>query len=455
MNAASLLPWLLASALLGGGAGLAWTLQGLRRAARRALHLARRADALRALSEALRDADDPLQQASHLQQALLALAEPGATAAAQATLLLLKDALPPANDEQAVLRLGPALADADVQAGLWLCLRESVAFGPGTGRHEQQGAWYLPLHRQGGQRASAGAACLALGELPPDAQEVQDLRQHAQALCDLMGQALQRAQATRATRQAREEAQAHKLRNTLLAAISHDYRTPLATILGAASVLEAQADQLSTAQRRRLAASIAAEADQLSRLTDNALQLARLDAPGLALRLDWESAEELVGAVLRRLRARDPGRRVRARVEAGLPLLRCDAVLLVQLLDNLVDNALKHGGDETPVEIRVWQRQGGVVLAVRDRGPGVAPAWRERIFEVFQRGDAAGCRGAGVGLAVCRAIAQAHGGELAYRPRGHGGASFECRLPVGEQPLLSGPASGPAGEALADGVAAR
>ena len=451
MNPASLLPWLLAGALLGGGSGLAWTLLRLRREVRRALRLARRADALRALSEVLRDADDPLQQAGHLQQALLALAEPGAAATAQATLLLLKDALPPLNDEQAVLRLGPPLADADVQDGLWLCLREGLAFGPGTGRHEQQGAWYLPLHSRGGRSASAGAACLALGELPPDEQDAQDLRRHAQALCDQMGQALQRAQGTRATRQAREEAQAHKLRNTLLAAISHDYRTPLATILGAASVLEAQADQLSTAQRRRLAASIAAEADQLGRLTDNALQLARLDAPGLGLRLDWESAEELVGAVLRRLRARDPGRRVRARVEAGLPLLRCDAVLLVQLLDNLLDNALKHGGEDTLVEVRVWQRPDGVVLAVRDRGPGVPPAWRERIFEVFQRGDAAGCRGAGVGLAVCRAIAQAHGGELAYRARGHGGASFECRLPLVEQP----PASGAAVEPVADGVAAR
>jgi two-component system sensor histidine kinase KdpD len=252
-----------------------------------------------------------------------------------------------------------------------------------------------------------------------------------------MGQALQRAQSARVTRQAREEAQSHKLRNTLLAAVSHDYRTPLATILGAASALQEQAERLSVEQRRKLATSIVAEAEQLSRLTDNTLQLARLDAPGLALRLDWESAEELVGAVLRRLRERDPQRRVRARVEPGLPLLRCDAVLLVQLLDNLVDNALKHSGCETPVDIRVRQLPGSVVLAVRDRGPGVAPALRERIFEVFQRGDASAARGAGVGLAVCRAIARAHGGELVLRPRGHGGASFECRLPVAEQPAAA------------------
>ncbi len=471
VDPANPLHWLLGAALLAGAGALAWALRRLRRQAQRGMRLAQRADALRRFSETLRDTDEPLQQAGLLQQALLGLAAPGgalprpAGPAAQVTLLLLKDALPHGNDDSAVLRLGPDEVDADVQAGLWMCLRDSVAFGPGTGRHEQQGAWYLPMHSQGGRSSSSssssGAVCFAPGELPPDPQDASDLRSHAQALCDQMGQALQRAQAGRSTRQAREEAQSHKLRNTLLAAISHDYRTPLATILGAASTLQEQADKLSAPQRRRLAASIVAEADQLSRLTDNALQLARLDAPGLALRLDWESAEELVGATLRRLRARaaagaegeavtpgepnahDPQRRLRARVEPGLPLLRCDAVLLVQLLDNLVDNALKHSGAETTVEILVRQRQGHVVLAVRDRGPGVAPALRERIFEVFQRGDTDGCRGAGVGLAVCRAIAHAHGGELVLRPRGHGGASFECWLPVAEQPPGATPTNPP------------
>jgi len=184
----------------------------------------------------------------------------------------------------------------------------------------------------------------------------------------------------------------------------------------------------------------------LSRLTDNTLQLARLDASGVRLRCDWESAEEIVGAVLRRARAHDPARRVRARLEPALPLLWCDAMLVSQLLDNLVDNALKYTA--TPVEVYVHRREAQIMLAVRDRGPGVAPAWRERIFEVFHRGAPAvqsveagapvpGPReGAGVGLAVCRAIARAHGGELRLRARGHGGCSFECALPLREPPAL-------------------
>jgi two-component system sensor histidine kinase KdpD len=414
------------------GAALALWMHREHRQARRGMRLAGRADALRAMSETLRDADEPLACAPRLRAVLAALGDWARAALpdeASATLLLLKDDLPLANDDSAASCLGTP--DADALAGLWLCMRENQAFGPGTGRHEQQGAWYLPMR---GRSGSLGAARLALPELPQDAHEAADLRAHAQALCDQMGLALQRAQAARATRLARDAVQATQLRNTLLAAISHDYRTPLATILGAASALQEQAEKLSIEQRRRLAASIVAEADQLSRLTDNALQLARLDAPGLALRTDWESAEEIVGAVLRRLRTRDPQRRVRARVEPDLPLLRCDAVLLVQLLDNLVDNALKHSGDEVPVEILVRLLQGQMVLAVRDRGTGVAPALRERVFEVYQRGDDSASRGAGVGLAVCRAIARAHGGELVYRPRGHGGASFECRLPVAQQP---------------------
>jgi two-component system sensor histidine kinase KdpD len=235
----------------------------------------------------------------------------------------------------------------------------------------------------------------------------------------------------------------------MLAAISHDYGTPLATITGAASSLREQGERLAPAQRDRLAATILDEASRLARLTDNTLQLARLDGPGVTLQLDWESAEEIVGTVVRRARQRDPQRRLHARLEPGLPLLRCDALLLAQLLDNLVDNALKYSPPDAPVELLVRRMPEHVVLSVRDRGPGVPPAWRERIFEVFQRlpavADTPAPPGAGVGLAVCRAIARAHGGELRVRPRGHGGSSFECWLPLAEAPpVIDEPAEGAA-----------
>lgn len=396
--------------------------------------VATRAEQLRAFGEALRDTDDPRSQVETMRDLLSDLA------GAPSILLILTGPLREHNDPEAVAQFGHP--SPDQEAGLWLTLRHSMAMGPGTGRHEEQPAWYLPMR---GRRSSFGAALLPL---PKEPMADEKLRLHAQALCDQMGVALERAAAMRAAATAREEAQAEHLRNTLLAAISHDYRTPLATISGAASSLHDQAEKLSVQQMQRLAATIVDEAGQLSRMTDNTLQLARLDSPGFALEMEWESIEEIVGSLLRRLRQRDPARRLTARLEPNLPLLRCNAVLIIQLLDNLVDNALKYGGDKAPIEVVVRRLPEAILIAVSDRGPGIEAAWRERIFHVFQRAerpqepaflsdrpvDAPTRRGAGVGLAVCRAIARAHGGTLALRGRQRGGSSFECSLPLGSPP---------------------
>lgn len=401
---------------------VAWLMARQRRlAARERLHR-EQAEQLRRFGDALREADDPRVLAPALREALTAL---GATGVAF---------LVPADGTAADTAPVDGPAEADERSGLALCLRLAQAMGPGTGRHEDQPALYLPMR---GRHAAFGAA-VATGW--PSPAEAAAALAHAQALCDQMGAALDRAAALHAATLAREAAQAQALRNTLLAAISHDHRTPLATILGAASSLHDQAERLTQAQSKRLAATIVDEATQLARLTDNTLQLARLDSPGLALPLDWESAEDLVGSAMRRIRQRHPGRRVKAHVDAGLPLLRCDAVLLVQLLDNLVDNALKYGGDG-PVEILVRELGPRLLMAVRDRGPGVPVALRERIFDSFQRGqpqgsgaDAPTRRGAGVGLAVCRAIARAHGGELRHRERRGGGSAFELLIPLPAAP---------------------
>jgi two-component system sensor histidine kinase KdpD len=416
--------------------------------ARLARHHQQQAEQLRSLGDVLRDATEPLAHAGALQATLAALVD------APAALLLCRDSPDSAapDSPETVMRLGDT--DADEAAGLWHCLRQGQAMGPGSGHHDSLAQWYLPLR---GRHETLGAAVL---RLPAAGRTDEALRSHAQALCDQMGVALQRVAAARAAQHAHEQAQLQGVRNALLAAISHDYRTPLATILGAASSLQDQSERLDAAQRHRLAARIVQETEHLRRLTDNTLQLARLDAPGVSLRLDWESAEEIVGTVLRRARQRAPARTLRARLEPGLPLLRCDAMLLTQLLDNLVENAFNHTPPEAPVEILVRRDGAAVVLAVRDRGPGVALAWRERIFDVFQRGDDSALpvgvgasarpgssrRGAGVGLAVCRAIAQAHGGELRLRARASGGSSFECRL------LAQAPPAGTPPDGLADGL---
>jgi two-component system sensor histidine kinase KdpD len=411
--------------LLGAMLAVNWIVAALMGALRRQARLSARhaaqAEALRRWGDTLRDAVDPTVHAGALQQALATLA--GAPTSEVAVLVAAGD-LPADNDDTAMLHVGDA--DADRRAGLWHCLRQGHALGPGSGRHEEQPDVYLPLRGRG---TPLGAAVLPARGQP-------EWRGQAQALCDALGQALQRVQGQRSEQRAREAAQDQSVRNALLAAISHDFRTPLANIMGAASSLESQDARLTAEQRRRLAHAIVEETQQLSRLTDNTLQLARLDAPGVTLRCDWESAEEIVGTALRHARTRDATGRVRARLAPGLPLLWCDALLLSQLLDNLIDNALKYSMAPAPVELLVRVQDGHAVLAVRDRGPGVPPGWRERVFDVFQRGEGAAAErpGAGVGLAVCRAIARAHGGELRLRPRAHGGSSFVCWLPLKEPP---------------------
>lgn len=402
-----------------------------RQLARRAQADARREARLHAWAETLRDAADPLLHAGTLRDTLAA-----------ATALPAVVWVDTGSDEGAFA----GAADAAQRTGLRLCTREGAALGPGSGRHDQEPDLYLPLRGRG---ACFGAAVLpGAARRPPGAA----LRQHLQALCDQMGLALQRARIVRDAAAARGAAEAEAVRNTMLAAIAHDFRTPLATLMGAASSLVEQGERMDAAQRRRLAQGIVDESARLARLADNTLQLARLGAPAAALACDWESGEEIVGALLARVRPRDPARRVRARLEPGLPLLWCDALLVGQLLENLVDNALKYSPPEAPVELLLRRDGDAVLLAVRDRGPGVAPGARERIFQAFERGAApmAGrsaeiAAGAGVGLAVCRAIAQAHGGTLALRARAHGGSAFECRLPLRSPPDPSrAPTPGPA-----------
>ena len=401
----------------------------LRKLAADARHHSLRSDQLRELGDTLREVDDPRDRVDALDEALSRLA------GSSTTLLLASppnSGALPSEEDQLV-----GAATADERIGLALCLCEGRAMGVGTGWHEEQLAWYLPLRGQGG---TFGAALMRLTD-GADTSTV--VRRHAQALCDQMGAAMERSVAVKAAGAARELARSHALRNTLLSAISHDHRTPLATILSAASSLHDQSERLSPEQRRKLAATIVDEASQLSRLTDNTLQLARLGSTELSIHRDWESVEEIVGTVLRRARQRSSAQPVKVRVAPGLPLLRCDAVLMVQLVDNLVDNALKYGGGEVPVEVVARRVSDDFVIAVRDRGPGVSPAQREDIFETFQRAeppmtipdaDDPPRRGVGVGLALCRAIARAHGGEVRLRPRSHGGSSFEVVLPVEDQP---------------------
>jgi two-component system, OmpR family, sensor histidine kinase KdpD len=406
-----------------------WIIAGLvirlRRLAEAANAVAVREARLRQWGDTLRDASDPAAHAAALHAALAQATEVPVVV----SVLRRLDSQP---EDASTLTVGEP--SDEQRTGLALCIRDGRPMGSGSGRYDELHDAYLPLRGRG---TTLGAALVRDFSRHQHATE---LRPHLQALCDQMGGALQRSLIALKEQQAREQAQLQTTRNAFLAAISHDYRTPLATIMGAASALQDQGDRMDAGQRRRLASGIVEESERLSRLTDNTLQLARLDAPAVSLRCDWESAEEIVGTALRRARQRPQGARIKAWVEPGLPLLWCDAMLVSQLLDNLLDNALKYSPADTPVALHAARDDTELCLSVSDRGPGIGPAWRERVFEVFQRGEDnpqplgrdAERRGAGVGLAVCRAIARAHQGELRLVSPTGGGCRFDFRLPLRE-----------------------
>lgn len=382
------------------------------------------ANTLRTWGDRLRDAQQPQDCLAELQQMLSSLTQ------TPVTLLALRGQLPVEDAMDDAILIGSA--DAERVAGLWYCLRNGQQLGPDTGRYQELPDLYLPMR---GKTVTYGAALLALKQPLATAIAAQ-----AQAVCDQMGAALERHLMQELQQRAQKTVQEQELRSTLLAAISHDYRTPLATIMSAASSLEQQAERLSTHQQKTLAQRIVTETEHLRQMTGNILQLARLDNASVELQCDWEAPEELIGSLVQRVRMRDRQQRLRIAVEPALPLLWCDSLLICQLLDNLLDNAFKYSLPGTPVHL-IAKRQGdGIALAVRDEGPGIPQAQQETIFGAFKRGEllpqlasAAEAGGVGIGLALCRAIALAHGGELLLESDTNG-SCFTCLLPLRPQP---------------------
>lgn len=207
--------------------------------------------------------------------------------------------------------------------------------------------------------------------------------------------------------------------------------------MGAASSLDEQSEKLDIAQHRQLARRIFDEAERLNMMTNNILQLARLDANNRIV-CDWQSAEEIVGDLIRRWRGRNLVYRLDIQCQSVLPLRWCDAVLIGQLLENLVDNALKYSCIDALVKISVTTQRDCVLFAVSNADKGIDPRWHDKIFEPFQRGpvglDDTPIIGTGVGLALCRAIAIAHAGTLTVSCPAKGGSCFELRLPLRDLP---------------------
>ena len=228
--------------------------------------------------------------------------------------------------------------------------------------------------------------------------------------------------------------QTEKLRTSLLSAVSHDLRTPLASLSGAASALRAHWDQLDQRTRDDLMESISEETEHMNRLLHNILQATRLES-GVDLQKDWFPLEEVIGAALHRLERQLSARTIRTDVSTSLPLVAMDDVLMEQVVINLVENSLKYTPPDSPVEIIAFHSLLGCIeVQVLDRGPGFGAGTENRVFEKFFRGRTDNIRGMGLGLAICRAIVEAHGGTIAAGNRQGGGAIVRFTLPVTDPP---------------------
>lgn len=254
---------------------------------------------------------------------------------------------------------------------------------------------------------------------------------------DLMTRVRRHAQqADAATLRARTE----EMRSSLLSAVSHDLRTPLAVITGAATTLRDQGASLDASQREDLVQTVCEEAERLDRLVRNLLDMTRIEGPGLEVRREWVPVEELVTTALARLEPALAGHPVKVTIEPDLPLVPCDPVLIEQVLLNLLENATKYTDAAAGIDVAARRVASGVQISVGDQGPGFVEEDLPRVFDKFYRGPKSTARGAGLGLAIVRGAVEAHGGTVSASNRLPRGAEVRIVLPiVGTPPQLPGP----------------
>jgi two-component system sensor histidine kinase KdpD len=325
------------------------------------------------------------------------------------------------------------LAEADMAAARW-CWENNHPTGRGSDTLPG-GRWlFLPLRTGSGTVGVIGIERDAL--LTPDEHRLLD------ALADQVAVAIERISLARGLAEARVLAETERLRAALLTSISHDLRTPLASILGTVSSLRSYADRYDEADRDELLATLESEAERLNRFVGNLLDMTRLEAGAIELKLDLVDVGELIGAALQRADRILSRHRIEISVAPDLPMLRLDPILFEQVLFNLLDNAAKYAPPGSRIDLRAHREGDVVALEIIDEGPGIPPDDLERVFDKFYRVQALDRRraGTGLGLAICRGFIEAQGGRIAaHNRRDRSGAILTLRIPVPEASEVSEP----------------
>jgi two-component system sensor histidine kinase KdpD len=349
----------------------------------------------------------------------------GPTFGARTVLLLPDDAgrLHPAEDDGA-----GSIAALDAGIAQW-AFDHGASAGLGTDTLPGSPVFYMPLVAPMRTRG-----VLAIEPETPRWLLAPEQRQQLDTFAALAAIALERVHYIEVAQDALVKIESERLRNSLLAALSHDLRTPLTSLMAQAESLAHSAPPLAPGQRA-MADALRDEMVRMSMLVTNLLDMARIESGEVKLRLQWQPAEEVIGSALQASRAALAGRTVETRVPANLPLVQYDAVLIERVLCNLLENAGKYTPPGATVTVSAERRGVWLEMAVMDNGPGLPPGQEEAVFEKFMRGERESAKpGVGLGLAICRAIVGAHGGTIRAVNQPGGGASFAFTLPLGTPP---------------------
>ena len=399
---------------------------GLRFQARTATHREARS---RALFEVARDLSSVLLREQVIEAAEASIAQ---AFHAQARVFAL--------DAQDRLQL-PKAAGAqgeglDLGTAQWAMSHDEAA-GLGTDTLAGSPWLYLPLKTPMRVRG-----VLAVRPAQPRALLLPEQRQQLDTFAALLAVALERVHYVEVAQSATVQMESERLRNSLLSALSHDLRTPLAAIYGSSELLQRETLGAPPAARE-LAASIAADARRMHAMVVNLLDMARLQSGAVQLNLQWQPVEEVIGSALQAIGPALSAHRVQTDLAPGLPLVQFDAVLIERVLCNLLENAAKYTPAGSRVTVSARLRGDELEVSVADDGPGLPPGREEALFEKFARGEReSATSGVGLGLAICRAIVSAHQGRLWAEPGlGQGaqrGARFVFTLPAGTPPNTPG-----------------
>lgn len=288
------------------------------------------------------------------------------------------------------------------------------------------------------QRSQAPLAVLAICPKTTTIDSDPNLSGFFDTFCSLIAQTLERLHFAEQAKTATLQAETEALRNALLSAISHDLRTPLTRITGAAGALIESSNECTYEDKQNLGRVIFDEAQRMSDLTSKILNMARLSSGAIILHPDWNAVEEIVGSALTRLNKNLKNRPVRTQLPYSLPLVWIDAVLLEQVLVNLIENAIKYTPADSPIDICAEKLADNLQLSVSDYGAGIPKGMEEKLFEKFYSLETETQQGGvGLGLALCKAIVEAHGGTIHAANAAGKGAAFIMNLPLREPPQVN------------------